>query len=190
MSQNQLMLDLIRAVDAEMSEDWECNSYHPSLRPALEKARAALSQSEVKPFSAPGAWFATDVLGNPMREHQPGKYEVAAWPSDQATQEVEAASWMLWLHGPVEVFMNRDQALLELERLSREYPVDTGCRKIRPLIYSDVTPLASQSWRDTLTANLLRQSGGLTKAQIRELIDAAVSGRSPDDVLFTKEKTT
>jgi len=47
------------------------------------------------------------------------------------------------------------------------------------------TQPASQSWRDTLTVNLMRYSGDLTKAQIRELIDAAVSGLSPDEALFT-----
>jgi Lar family restriction alleviation protein len=44
---------------------------------------------------------------------------------------------------------------------------------------------ANQEWRDTLTVNLLRHSHGLTKTQIRELIDAAVSGRAPDESMFT-----
>lgn len=30
----------------------------------------------VKPFPAPGAWFPTDILGNPMREVKPGSWEV------------------------------------------------------------------------------------------------------------------
>lgn len=28
-----------------------------------------------KPFPAPGSWFPTDILGNPMREFAPGKWE-------------------------------------------------------------------------------------------------------------------
>lgn len=36
-----------------------------------------------KPFPAPGKWFPVDVTGTrPMREHAPGKWELAAWPSD------------------------------------------------------------------------------------------------------------
>lgn len=36
-----VLSDLVAAVDAEMAESWGCNSYHPSLRPALEAARRA-----------------------------------------------------------------------------------------------------------------------------------------------------
>ena len=45
----------------------------------------------------------------------------------------------------------------------------------------------SQDWRDVLTVNLMRSasSRSLTKSQIRELIDAAVDGRRPDESLFT-----
>jgi hypothetical protein len=37
----------------------------------------------VKSFAAPGAWFPMNVLGNPMREFAPGKWETAKWPSDK-----------------------------------------------------------------------------------------------------------
>lgn len=37
---------LLAAVDAEMADDWTCNSYHPSLRPAAEDLRAALSAAD------------------------------------------------------------------------------------------------------------------------------------------------
>lgn len=37
---------LISAVDAEIADEWECTSYHPSLRPALEHARAALAAQQ------------------------------------------------------------------------------------------------------------------------------------------------
>lgn len=42
---------------------------------------------DAKPFPAPGAWFPTDVLGSPMREFQPGKYETAQWPSERSGQD-------------------------------------------------------------------------------------------------------
>lgn len=55
-----------------------------------------------------------------------------------ALTELEAAmrepvAWMHWLHGPVRLFMNKDEAMMELERLNREYPVDVGARQMRPL---------------------------------------------------------
>jgi hypothetical protein len=40
--------------------------------------------------------------------------------------------------------MNKDEAMLELERLNREYPVDSHARKMRPLVFGDTTPPAAQ----------------------------------------------
>jgi hypothetical protein len=63
--QTQLLRDLIKAVDAEMSEGWGCNSYHPSLSTALEAARAALS-APAQPASGEavpdGVWNALQRL--------------------------------------------------------------------------------------------------------------------------------
>ena len=55
-------------------------------------------------------------------------------------EQGEPVAWMHWLHGPVRVFINIDEAMLELERLNREYPVDNGARKMRPLVFGDTTP--------------------------------------------------
>lgn len=52
----------------------------------------------------------------------------------------EPVAWMHWLNGPVRVFMNKDEAMMELDRLNREYPVDSGDRKMRPLILGDTAP--------------------------------------------------
>ncbi len=48
-------------------------------------APASAGQAE-KPFAGPGEWFSVNVLGNPMREYAPGKWESAVWPSDNAGQ--------------------------------------------------------------------------------------------------------
>ena len=56
-----------------------------------------------------------------------------------AQPEQEPVAWMHWLHGPVRLFMNKDEATLELERLNREYPVDKDHRKMRPLVFGDTT---------------------------------------------------
>ena len=45
--------------------------------------RTLAQQQGDKPFPAPGLWFPLDILGNPMREFAPGKWETAQWPSDQ-----------------------------------------------------------------------------------------------------------
>ena len=60
---------------------------------AQDYARSALAVSPVqaqepKPFAGPGAWFTVDVLGNPMREYSPGKWENCVWPSCNLVQPV------------------------------------------------------------------------------------------------------
>ena len=45
--------------------------------------RTLAQQQGDKPFLAPGLWFPLDILGNPMREFAPGKWETAQWPSEQ-----------------------------------------------------------------------------------------------------------
>lgn len=65
----------------------------PGVRAVLDVLRERVDIAmgvPVKPFPAPGAWFPVDVLGNPMREHQPGKWEVASWPSAPVQQEAAA----------------------------------------------------------------------------------------------------
>ncbi len=48
------------------------------------------SQSTAKPFPAPGEWFPVGLLGHPMREFAPGKWENAVWPSEQLTGTMNA----------------------------------------------------------------------------------------------------
>lgn len=44
---------LLAAVDAELHDGWDCNSYHPSLRPAAEAMRAALAAAPHTATPAP-----------------------------------------------------------------------------------------------------------------------------------------
>jgi hypothetical protein len=56
-----------------------------SMRAALATVARPAADSEAippKPFYAPGKWFPLNVLGGPMREFAPGKWESATWPSD------------------------------------------------------------------------------------------------------------
>lgn len=63
----------------------------------------------------------------------------------RAQVQGEPVAWMHWLNGPVRVFMNKDEAMMELDRLNREYPVDSGDRKMRPLILGDTTTQPAQA---------------------------------------------
>ena len=50
-----------------------------------------------------------------------------------AQPEKEPVAWLHWLHGPVRLFLNKDEAMLELDRLNREYPMDKDARQMKPL---------------------------------------------------------
>lgn len=55
----------------------------------------------------------------------------------RAQVQGEPMAWLHWLHGPVRVLMNKDEAMMELDRLNREYPLDADDRKMRPLVFGD-----------------------------------------------------
>lgn len=63
----------------------------------------------------------------------------------RAQVQGEPMAWLHWLNGPVRVFMNKDEAMMELDRLNREYPLDTDDRKMRPLILGDTTQQPTQA---------------------------------------------
>lgn len=71
----------------------------------------------------------------------------------QARAQVQGGpmAWLHWLNGPVRVFMNKDEAMMELDRLNREYPLDTDDRKMRPLILGDTTPKPAQATQAEVT---------------------------------------
>jgi hypothetical protein len=71
--------------DRLFTAEWA--SKHGATVAKLEAALAQPAEGGKKPFPAPGAWFPTDVLGNPMREYQPGKWEGATWPSETKPAE-------------------------------------------------------------------------------------------------------
>jgi hypothetical protein len=56
----------------------------------------------------------------------------------------EPVAWMHWLHNPVRVFLNKDEAMLELYRLNREYPADSDSRQMKPL-YTSPQPIKQDS---------------------------------------------
>lgn len=58
-----------------------------------------------------------------------------------AQPQQEPVAWMIWTHGPVLVFMNKDEANLEFDRLNHTYPAPT--RMLVPLYTS---PPASKPW--------------------------------------------
>jgi hypothetical protein len=65
-------------------------------------------------------------------------------PAPQPDVQQEPVAWMHWLHGPVRLFLNKDEAMMELDRLNREYPVDADGRKMRPLVFGDISQQPAQ----------------------------------------------
>lgn len=60
----------------------------------------------------------------------------------QSTTCGEPVAWVHWLHGPVRLFLNKDEAMMELDRLNREYPVDKDARQMKPLYTHPPVPTA------------------------------------------------
>lgn len=54
---------------------------------AAHDDRRVVEAYTAKPFVGPGVWFPINLLGSPMREHAPGRWESAKWPSDQSTDK-------------------------------------------------------------------------------------------------------
>ncbi len=73
-------------------------------------------------------WGQKDKAINAIRE------ALAEQPAQQGP-----VAWMIWTHGPVLVFMNKDEANLEFDRLNHTYPAPT--RMLVPLYTS---PLAQR----------------------------------------------
>jgi hypothetical protein len=48
-------------------------------------------------------------------------------------EKQEPVAWIIWLHGPVRLFLNKDEAMMEFNRLNKEYPVDNNARQMKPL---------------------------------------------------------
>jgi hypothetical protein len=69
-----------------------------------------------------------------------------------AQPEQEPVAWLHWLHGPVRLFLNKDEAMMELDRLNREYPVDKDARQMKPLYTSPPQrkPLTDEEMADFL----------------------------------------
>ena len=90
------------------------------------------------------------------------------------TEKQEPVAWMHWLNGPCRVLMNKDEAMMELDRLNREYPVDGHARKVRPLVFGDTTPPAAQ-----------RQWVGLTDEQRKNLwVSATIESPSHENCYY------
>lgn len=106
----------------------------------------------------------------------------AAADALQARAQVqgEPMAWLHWLNGPVRVFMNKDGAMMELDRLNREYPVDSGDRKMRPLILGDTSPQPTQATQATPS---IPSDGPSTYAQRFTAAVAAICGVTPPAAL-------
>ena len=115
----------------------------------------------------------------------------------QARAQVQGdpVAWMHWLNGPVRVFMNKDEAMMELDRLNREYPVDSGDRKMRPLILGDTTPQPAQATQAEVTdaaidaaTRHIYHNGRPASKEYRVGIARAILALRPERVPMTGEQ--
>ncbi len=104
------------------------------MQSSVDKAVNRLAQPEQEPDG-----YVQKVIDALYENSDPVSVEAAELLEHLAQPEQEPVAWMHWLHGPVRLFMNKDEATLELERLNREYPVDKDHRKMRPLVFGDTT---------------------------------------------------
>ena len=74
--------------------------------------------------------------------------------AEQPAQQQEPVAWMIWTHGPVLVFMNKDEANLEFDRLNHTYPAPT--RMLVPLYTS--TPAQRKPLTDKEIEQCMKQA--------------------------------
>lgn len=106
---------------------------------AIEALRTAIQQAEAHQPATANACGVPGMAKTTCPYCEQGfafEYEQPATP--------EPVAWMHWLHGPVHVYMNKDEAAMELERLNREYPSGADDRKMRPLVFGDTYPAPSE----------------------------------------------
>ena len=130
---------LVAAVEAETGPGWDCNSYHPSLWPALKAARTALATA-AQPERVPLTEAARDVLNERQRqisvegwtpeyddkEHLPNELALAA-ASYVCADEQDAPpaiwpwDWSWWKPSDRRRNLVKSGALIlaEIERLDR-----------------------------------------------------------------------
>ena len=87
-----------------------------------------------------------------------------------AQPQQEPVAWMIWTHGPVLVFMSKDEANMEFDRLNHAYPEPT--RMLVPLYTSP--PAQRKPWVGLTDAEreTLRSEADEADAGYRELIKA------------------
>ena len=84
----------------------------------------------------------------------------------------EPVAWMHWLNGPCRVLIDKDEAMMELDRLNREYPADSHARKMRPLVFGDTTPPAAQRKPLTLGQKQRLWSSVGDKSTLKDRVNA------------------
>ncbi len=148
-------------------------------QPKLEhKAITAIQQALAEPVQEPDSECNPHDLCAGCRCKFSTEYEPPAQPAPVQ----EPVAWMHWLNGPCQFFMNEDEAMIELDRLNREYPEYSRARKMRPLVFGDTTPPAVQRQWVGLTiadrSQLRKQFGKRYPAHLIDAIEAKIKEKN------------
>lgn len=94
----EVMKQALDALEAELSEVWTCNSYHPSIYPAMEALRTAIQQAEAQQPDSPSLQavcrYISDVLGSeaPSGEKHIARTIMHLLPLEQALSGQQPAT--------------------------------------------------------------------------------------------------
>jgi len=116
----------------EKGDDYEIAKCDPKVDAAITALRLAIEQAEKQDQIAVIEQEALKKIHAIEDAIRRKVYNLPPAAPEQAERQ-EPVAWMHWLHGPVRLFMNKDEAMMELARLNREYPVDDNARQMRPL---------------------------------------------------------
>ena len=124
-------------------------------QPAQQQYQSTADKCQLTPVPAKGGLLPAQqqkpygyVSLEDENKFQFDKPEIGRWQTVYTTPfkaqpEQEPVAWLHWLHGPVRLFLNKDEAMMELDRLNREYPVDKDARQMKPLY---TTPPHRKPW--------------------------------------------
>ncbi len=143
-------------------------------------AQPKADSTEPKPFPAPGKWFPIDVLGHPMREFAPGKWESATWPSEVCDGCGEIAPSCACVYGePIADELQRKYNLTRehAERAAEAYA------KLKPSPMDTDTAAAAEGVTDEQTLERMNRLNDEARKDTLEVFDGPETPQAVRDAI-------